>query len=48
MSAGSRKTWTGVVATGTCVLFLFDASLSYQTLARVEAVEAFDTLDVLR
>jgi formamidopyrimidine-DNA glycosylase len=46
-SAGSRKVWTGVVASDVCVLFLFDASLSYQTLARVEAVEAFEPLDVL-
>lgn len=47
VSAGSRKVWTGVVASDACVLFLFDASLSYQTLARVDAVEAFEPLDVL-
>jgi formamidopyrimidine-DNA glycosylase len=47
VNAGSRKVWTGVVASDACVLFLFDASLSSQTLARVDAVEAFETLDVL-
>ena len=47
VNAGSRKVWTGVVASDACVLFLFDASLSYQTLARVDAVEAFEPLDVL-
>lgn len=47
ISAGSRKVWTGVVASDVCVLFLFDASLSYQTLARADAVEAFEPLDVL-
>jgi endonuclease VIII-like 3 len=47
ISAGSRKVWTGVVASDACVLFLFDASLSYQTLSRLEAVEAFEPLDVL-
>jgi formamidopyrimidine-DNA glycosylase len=47
INAGSRKVWTGVVASDKCVLFLFDSSLSYQTLARVDAVEAFEPLDVL-